>query len=193
MQATKRYRVIVLTFVWALSALYVLRFVDRGWIPYDEGSLAQSAERVLAGELPHRDFDELYTGGLSFLYALSFETLGVKLTSIRAVLLLFSLLYVPALYLIAARFVPPAIAGLVVLLCVAWSVPNYFAGLPAWPPWTCCISWSRVAQSADSLCGANGGMVGVRSGCEPRGSSDRCSHLAPGSSRPSGSSCCRTA
>src|SRR5438876_131537 len=132
MQATKRYRVIVLTFVWALSALYVLRFVDRGWIPYDEGSLAQSAERVLAGELPHRDFDELYTGGLSFLYALSFEALGVKLTSIRAVLLLFSLLYVPALYLIAARFVPPAIAGLVVLLCVAWSVPNYFAGLPSW-------------------------------------------------------------
>ena len=121
-----------LSVVWIVAAIYLHSFAYRGWIPHDEGCLAHSAERVLAGELPHRDFDELYTGGLSFLYALSFEALGVKLTSIRAVLHLFSLLYVPALYLIAARFVPPAIAGLVVLLCVAWSVPNYFAGLPSW-------------------------------------------------------------
>jgi hypothetical protein len=124
--------VFVLSVVWIVAAVYLHGFAYRGWIPTDEGSLAHSAERVLEGQLPHRDFDELYTGGLSFLYALSFEALGVKLTSIRTVLLLFSLLYVPALYLIAARFVPPAIAGLVVLLCVAWSVPNYFAGLPSW-------------------------------------------------------------
>src|SRR5437867_9252682 len=132
MQATKRYRVIILTFVWVLSALYVLRFVDRGWIPYDEGSLAQSAERVLAGELPHRDFDEIYTGGLSILYAAAFKILGVKLISIRIVLYLFFLAFVPALYGIALRFAPPLIAGAVTLLGVVWSVPNYFAGLPSW-------------------------------------------------------------
>src|SRR5437867_12948255 len=132
MQATKRYRVIILTFVWVLSALYVLRFVDRGWIPYDEGGLAQMAERVLGGELPHRDFDEIYTGGLSFVYSAAFKLLGVKLTSIRIVLYLFFLAFVPALYAIALRFASPLIAGTVTLLGVVWSVPNYFAGLPSW-------------------------------------------------------------
>jgi hypothetical protein len=37
-------------------------------------------------EQPHRDFDELYTGGLSYLHALAFHTLGVTATSLRLVL-----------------------------------------------------------------------------------------------------------
>src|SRR5206468_779695 len=96
------------------------------------GGLAHMAERVLAGELPHRDFDEIYTGGLSFLYAVAFKILGVKLISIRIVLYLFFLAFVPALYSIALRFASPLIAGAVTLLGVVWSVPNYFAGLPSW-------------------------------------------------------------
>jgi len=121
-----------LTVVWIVAALYLHGFAYRGWIPHDEGCLAHSAERVLAGELPHRDFDEVYSGGLSLLYALSFKAFGIKLTSIRTVVFLISLLYVPALYLIAARFVSPALAALVALFCVAWSLPNYFAGVPSW-------------------------------------------------------------
>lgn len=49
----------VLTFVGA--SVYMWSMLRRGWIPHDEGALAQSAERVLLGQLPHRDFDELYT------------------------------------------------------------------------------------------------------------------------------------
>lgn len=125
-------RWVVLILICVLSAVYVFRFVDRGWIPHDDGSLAQMAERVLAGELPHRDFDEIYTGGLSFLYAAAFKVLGVKLVSIRIVLYLFFLTFVPALYSIALRFASPLVAGLVTLLGVVWSAPNYFAGLPSW-------------------------------------------------------------
>lgn len=123
---------IVLIIIWVLSAVYVFRFVDRGWIPHDDGILAQMAERVLSGELPHRDFDEIYTGGLSFLYAAAFKILGVKLMSIRIVLFLFFLAFVPALYSISVRLASPVIAGAVTLLGVVWSVPNYFAGLPSW-------------------------------------------------------------
>jgi hypothetical protein len=132
MMRSAPHHVLCLSVVWIVAAIYLRSSAYRGWIPTDEGSLAHSAERVLGGELPHRDFDELYTGGLSLFYALGFAVLGVKLSSIRTVLLLCSLLWVPAVYLIAARFVPPPIAGLVALLCVAWSVPNYFAGLPSW-------------------------------------------------------------
>ena len=85
---------IFLIIIWILSAVYVFTFVDRGWIPHDDGSLAQMAERVLGGELPHRDFDEIYTGGLSFLYAVAFKILGLKLISIRIVFFLFFLLII---------------------------------------------------------------------------------------------------
>src|SRR4029079_12822922 len=105
---------------------------DRGWIAHDDGAMAQMAERVLNGELPHRDFDEIYTGGLSFLYAASFKIFGIGLITIRIVLFTFFLAFVPAIYAIALRFTGPAMAALVTLVSVVWSVPNYFAGLPSW-------------------------------------------------------------
>ena len=67
MRSENPHKYTILLVVWIISAVYVSGFIRPGWIPHDEGSLAQSAERVLAGELPHRDFDEIYTGGLSFL------------------------------------------------------------------------------------------------------------------------------
>jgi hypothetical protein len=125
-------RIAVLAVVWVCSAWYLAPFVERGWIPHDEGAFAHSAERVLQGELPHRDFVEIYTGGLSYLHAVAFQLFGVRLTSLRFVLLGFALAFVPALYGIASRLVPPGLAGLVTVFGVAWSLPNYFAGVPSW-------------------------------------------------------------
>jgi hypothetical protein len=122
----------VLVVVWLVCVGYLGLRADRGWIPHDEGLLGQTAERVLAGELPHRDFDDTYTGGLALLHAAAFRVLGVELRSLRLVLLLFCCAFIPVVYWIAARETPPLVAGLVTLVCVAWSVPNYFAGLPSW-------------------------------------------------------------
>lgn len=106
--------------------------LKRGWIPHDEGTLAQSAERVLDGQLPHKDFNEVYTGGLTYLNALAFRVLGVNLASMRYVLYLFFLAWIPALYYVALRFVSAFLAGSVTLLAVVWSVPNYAAPMPSW-------------------------------------------------------------
>ncbi len=89
-------------------------------------------QRVLAGELPHLDFDDVYTGGLTFLHGTAFKTFGINLLSLRIVLLLFVLAWVPALFYIASRFVGPLGAGATVLLAVAWSVPSYPASMPSW-------------------------------------------------------------
>ena len=44
----------LLAVVLVLGALvYLSRFVPRGWVPHDEGLIAQSAERVLRGATPH--------------------------------------------------------------------------------------------------------------------------------------------
>jgi hypothetical protein len=122
----------VLAGVWILSALYAGLFLDRGWVPHDEGMLGQNAERVLRGELPHRDFDESYTGGLNYAHAFAFRIFGVNLLSSRVVLLVGFLAFVPALFAIALRFLPLLGAGLLTLLSVAWSVPNYSASMPSW-------------------------------------------------------------
>jgi 4-amino-4-deoxy-L-arabinose transferase-like glycosyltransferase len=87
---------------------------------------------VLNGELPHRDFQEIYTGGLSYLHAFAFVLFGENLDSLRLVLFAFFVAWVPALYALARRFTSPPAAGACVLACVAWSVPNYSASMPSW-------------------------------------------------------------
>ena len=123
---------IVLLTVLVVSAFYVAWHLNRGWMPYDEGALAQSAERVLQGELPHRDFDEIYTGGLAFLNAGAFRLLGTTLLPMRLALFVVFIAWIPAVFAIASRFVRPVVAGLVALLAVGWSLPNYTAAMPSW-------------------------------------------------------------
>ncbi|MGA2483478.1 MAG: glycosyltransferase family 39 protein [Candidatus Acidiferrales bacterium] len=117
---------------WGVSGVYMATQLRRGWIPHDEGSLAQSAERVMSGELPHRDFTELYTGGLTFLNSFAFRHLGVNLFSLRIVLFVFFLAWVPAVYFIATELAPGWAAAGITLLAVSWSVPNYAAAVPSW-------------------------------------------------------------
>ena len=120
-------------FILALvSVVYLSFFAYNGWIPHDQGTLAQSAERVLNGELPHRDFDDVYTGGLSFFHAAGFWMLGTSMASIRTLLLISSIGFVWALNRVACRCMPAAMGGLVTLTCLAWSLPNYFEGMPSW-------------------------------------------------------------
>jgi hypothetical protein len=123
---------LLLAAVWLLSAFYMAIELRRGWFAHDEGVLAQSAERVLFGELPHRDFDELYTGGLSYLNAEAFRLFGTNLASMRYMLYIFFLAWVPSLYYASLRFGSPWTAASFTLLAVAWSVPNYSTAMPSW-------------------------------------------------------------
>ena len=86
------------------GAVFVASQLNHGWVPSDDGTLAQSAQRVLLGELPHRDFAELYTGGLSFLNAGVLWLTGGNLFWLRAPMLLLFLAYLSCVYLVARRF-----------------------------------------------------------------------------------------
>jgi hypothetical protein len=118
--------------VLAASALYVAWHLNRGWIPHDEGALAQSAERLLQGELPHRDFDDVYTGGLAYLNAGAFRLFGTTLLTMRLVLFALFVAWVPAVFYVASRLVRPVAAAGLTLLCVVWTLPNYPAPMPSW-------------------------------------------------------------
>jgi len=125
-------RVAVLVAVLVIAGIYVGFHIGRGWVPADDGTLSQSALRVMQGQLPHKDFGEVYTGGLSFIHALAFRAMGVNLMSLRICVFLFFLAWLPAVYSIALRFVSPLAAGAITLLAVAWSYPNYPAAMPSW-------------------------------------------------------------
>jgi hypothetical protein len=114
------------------ACLYVACRLDRGWIPHDEGQLGQSAERVLSGELPHRDFDDMYTGGLTFLNALAFRWFGVDSLSLRWMLALWFVPTIAAYYYIASRAAPPPVAAGITLLGAMFSLPVYSAPMPSW-------------------------------------------------------------
>jgi hypothetical protein len=120
------------TLVLLLSALYMAHELKRGWIPSDDGVLAESAERVLHGALPHRDYHELFTGLLSYMNAAAFRALGTNFASMRYMLFLFFLAWVPAFYYAASRFVSAPLASGTTLLAVVWGLPNCATPMPSW-------------------------------------------------------------
>jgi hypothetical protein len=122
---------------WLLATLLAAAVVcvlalNRGWEPVGEGAIAQSAERVLQGEVPHRDFDEIYTGALTYVHAAAFAIGGIRLSVLRIPLLLVALAWVAVFFSLAQRMVPPAGAALLTLLALSWSVPNDPSPMPSW-------------------------------------------------------------
>ena len=125
------WRWVALVGVWLACAAYVGPRLDRGWVPMDDGTLGQSAERVLQGDLPHRDFDDVYTGGLAQFDALVFRTMGTRLIALRYAMFAVFLLWVPTVFYIATRFAGPGVAAAVTFLCVVWSIATYPAAMPS--------------------------------------------------------------
>ena len=122
----------VLAVVLVASAAYTGWLLDRDWFPADDGALAHVAERVLAGELPHRDVNDIYTGGQAMLNAAAFRVAGISFWSMRLALFALFVAWVPAVFLIARRFARPVTAGCITLLAVVWSLPNYPTPMPSW-------------------------------------------------------------
>ncbi len=124
---------------WALPALTVgvclflgWSSLHSGWVPHDMGQLGQTAERVLQGEVQHRDFDEPYTGGLGYLHSLSFRLWGVHAESMRWTLLFYYGLFCAVVYALCRRIMLPSVAALLTLLCAALSIPVYSESVPSW-------------------------------------------------------------
>jgi hypothetical protein len=116
-----------------LAALvYLVGFVPGGWVPHDEGMLGQSADRVLHGGIPHVDYDEPYTGGLTWLYAGVFKVAGVDLLNVRWLLFMAAVAAVSLTYAVIRRFLGPIGSAFATWVAVGWSFPNYFAALPSW-------------------------------------------------------------
>jgi len=130
----------------AAALAYLIPFVARGWVPHDEGMLGQSADRVLHGALPHVDYEEPYTGGLTYVYAALFRLAGVDLIHVRWLLLVAAAGAMWLTYAVTRRQLPPLGAAAATWVAATWSFPNYFAGLPSWWLLLCALFqlWAMV-------------------------------------------------
>ncbi len=100
---------------------------------YDEGIIAHGAQRVLNGEVPYRDFWDLYGPAQFWILAALYKFFGVSLltervwdTFIRAMIGLLS-------YLIARRLVSQPLAIVAWVLSLAWVWVVGFYGYPLLP------------------------------------------------------------
>ncbi len=67
----------------AAAAFVVFCFHDRSWWPPDEGVYGYVAQRLLRGDILHRDVQDIHFGLVHFLHALAFAVFGEDLLSLR--------------------------------------------------------------------------------------------------------------
>ncbi|HWZ59868.1 MAG TPA: glycosyltransferase family 39 protein [Gemmatimonadaceae bacterium] len=132
-----RVRHLLLLLTWLAAGVLVVCHHRDAFYDVDEGQLGETAERVMHGELPHRDFVDVYTGGLAVIDAAGFRVWGVSAETMRTVLLVATLLWIPVLFLVAERLARPGpwamwAASLATMTAVVWSVPNHPRGMPTW-------------------------------------------------------------
>jgi hypothetical protein len=152
----------------AAAIAYLWPFVPRGWVPHDEGMIGQSADLVLHGAVPHLDYVEPYTGGLTYVYAALFRTTGIDLFNVRRLMFVVAAATSWLLYLIAWRRLGPLAAAVAVWVAISCSFPIYFAGVPSWWLLLCAmvelwgmVRWSESRSMRHLLLAAAAAGVGV--------------------------------
>jgi hypothetical protein len=120
------------TLAMALFALDLSQHLFVHWVSFDEGAMAQAASLVRGGAWPHRDFTDIYSGGLALLDAGAQWLLGDDLRSLRVPFGIAAVLWVGVLAACFRRFVPPAAAAGLALVAALWGPPLYTAAMPSW-------------------------------------------------------------
>lgn len=120
------------TVAMALAALDLSQHLFRNWVAFDEGAMGQAAALVRGGAWPHRDFTDIYSGGLAILDAGAQWLLGDDLRALRIPFGVAAVAWVGLLAACFRRFVSPAAAAGLALVAFLWGPPLYTAAMPSW-------------------------------------------------------------
>ena len=122
----------VLACLLLLAWLLARQHIYESSIATDEGVLAHSAERVMNGEIPHRDFTAPWSGGLDWFHAEVFRVFGPSYRILHATLLVAWLFGIAATFNVARSIVKLWPAALLVLVAAEWTIPMLPHPLPSW-------------------------------------------------------------
>jgi hypothetical protein len=124
------------TFVaWVLilvGFLVLARLAFRGWIPHDEGTLGQAASRVLAGEVPHVDFHDPYSGLQAFAHAGVFQLIGESVRSLRIANIAIAAIAGISSFALVRRAEPVVVAASTGVATCLVGFAVYPASMPSW-------------------------------------------------------------
>jgi hypothetical protein len=118
--------------VFACALLYLWPLRDFLSFNADEGITLASAERILRGQVPYRDFFTFVTPGSPYLMALWFKLFGTSFTVARSVLLVFAGVFGALTYQLARRIGSRSSALLAAALLVFGCLPSRFFVLHNW-------------------------------------------------------------
>ncbi len=177
-------RRLVLLFLWAAGVAALAALVGHFWIPLDDGTLAQSAARVLRGQLPQRDFGDPYTGLNAILGALALRLFGIRLISLRIPLVAGFALWLPGMWMLCRRFASSSVALAATGLAAVVSVPAYPAAMPTWFG-LFLVTWGALALVRFTGRLGDDGATAGGSSAQPGGS--RAAARGPGEAQHAGS------
>ena len=85
------------------NSVILFHFHDKFWLPQDEGVFAHIADRMLQGEILHRDIEEVHPGYNGFVNYFAFKVFGRDLLSLRYPLVLIAFLQSIILFLLLRK------------------------------------------------------------------------------------------
>ena len=129
---TRRWEWLALAASIIVAALLAWPLLDRGWTPHDDGMLGQTAERIRLGQLPHRDFEEQYTGALGVWHALAQRVFGTTMMAPRYALFSLWCGWLVMVFGIVKRSTAPWWAAAITIAAAMWTLPVYPSAMPSW-------------------------------------------------------------
>jgi 4-amino-4-deoxy-L-arabinose transferase-like glycosyltransferase len=138
-------RCIVLA-LFLVSFLYLCIFRHLTGLEPDEGIVLQGAQRILAGQVPYRDFFSFYTPGSYYALALLFKIFGSSFPVARTALALAGAILSSITYLLARRVCSRAVALTMATLATFTTLPYRFLVLHNWDStlWACLALYCAV-------------------------------------------------
>ena len=131
---TERYLALAL---FAFSFFYLCLFRHFTTMEPDEGVVLQGAQRILAGQVPYRDFFSFYTPGSYYAQALLFRIFGSSLVVARTALALVGATLSLLTYLLARRVCSRTVALTLAILGTLTTLPYRFLVLHNWDSTLC--------------------------------------------------------
>jgi hypothetical protein len=127
--------------VFLLLCAILFLFSSRWVFVYDEGIAATGAMRILAGQVPHRDFYYNYGAGTLYLLAGLFKFFGSSVLVERLTGIFLATLVIFSVYVLARKYCGPRVAILSALLGFLWTSADLIQGFG--PPLLCIpLLWS---------------------------------------------------
>jgi predicted membrane-bound mannosyltransferase len=102
----------------AMAAGYFLLTYNHTLNPTDEGVLLYNFQKTAEGQVPHRDFYDVYGPGVYWVGGALFKTFGAKIMAIRIFLLIQKTVMALLIFLVARKALPAAFAFIAATLFI---------------------------------------------------------------------------